>query len=208
MKKIFTTLLVLTGIYTASHAQNKGQVAFGASVGVNGSYAISNAKYASGTDTRLDPSFSLQGEYFVDDHWSLKAEAIYNPKGWGNGIYDDGTKQVINVNYNINYITVPVLVTWHIGVEKLWFVNFGPYISFLTSASNDYDHADLKSAYKSTEEGAHLGLGIQFPLSLKNDRTKIFFEYGWEIGASNVLANSADGGATLMRHGLGAGIRF
>lgn len=208
MKKIFTTLLVLSGICAASYAQTKGQMAYGVSVGVNGSYAVSSTDYASGTETRLDPNFSLQAEYYVSNDWSIKAEAIYNPKGWGNGIYSDGTKQVINVNYNINYITIPVLATWHIGVEKLWFVNVGPYIGFLTSASNDYDHKDLKSAYKSTEEGVHAGLGIQFPLSLKNDRTKIFFEYNWEFGASNVLVNSGDGGVTLMRQALGAGIRF
>lgn len=210
MRKLFTTILLLTGIYTASQAQKKGQWEFGAGVGVNASYAVSTADNASGTDTRLDPNFSLQAEYMIGDQWGLKAEAIYNTKGWGNGFYKDVTnsQQVINVNYSIHYITIPILATWHIDVEKLWFLNAGPYIGFLTSASNDYNHEKMKNSYKSTEEGVQVGVGIQFPLSEKSERSKIFFEYNWQFGASNVLANSANGSATLMRQALGAGIRF
>jgi hypothetical protein len=208
MKKFFTTLLILTGIYSASHAQKKGQTAFGASIGVNSSYIVSNADYSSSTGALVEPNFAFHAEYYVADHWSIKAEAIYDKKGWGNGIYDDGTKQVINVNYNMNYLTIPVLATWHIGVEKLWYVNVGPYIGILMNASEDYDNKDYKNHFNSTDAGVNAGLGIQFPLSYKHDRMKFFVEYNWQFGTANVLADQSNGSATLMRQALGAGIRF
>ncbi|HWZ35306.1 MAG TPA: porin family protein [Mucilaginibacter sp.] len=208
MKKIFTTLLILTGICSVSYAQKKGDMAYGVSISINGSTASSGADNAAGTDMILRPSAAFHAEYYLSDQWSLKGEAIYDTKGWG-GFYFDAAKNqtVSNVNHALNYITIPVLATWHIGAEKLWYANVGPYIGFLLSASNNYNNADEKSAYNSIDAGADVGLGIQFPLSYKTTKNKIFFEYNWQIGATNILANSANTG-TLMRHSLGVGIRF
>lgn len=209
MKKIFTTLLILTGIYAVSHAQKRGSMAYGVSVGINSSYAVSGNANASSTDSRLGPNFAFHAEYYLSDQWSIKAEAIYDKKGWG-GFYNDTLKNqsVSNVNYSLNYISIPILATWHIGSEKLWYANVGPYIGMLLSASNDYNNADDKSRYKSIDAGANLGLGIQFPLSYKSNRNKIFFEYNWQIGAANISAVSSSNSATLMRQALSAGIRF
>lgn len=208
MKKLFTTLLILTVIYTASHAQKKGDMAYGVSIALNGSTASSGAANAAGTDMIFRPSAAFHAEYYLSNEWSLKGEAIYDTKGWSGFYFDQSKNQTIsNVNITLNYITIPVLATWHIGAEKLWYANAGPYIGFLLSASNNYNNADEKSKYNSIDAGADLGLGIQFPLSYKTNKNKIFFEYNWQIGASNILANSSNTG-TLMRHALGVGIRF
>jgi hypothetical protein len=209
MKKIFTTLLILTGIYSVSHAQKKGDMAYGVSVGLNSAYAVSGNANSSSTDSRLGPNFAFHAEYYLSDQWSIKGEAIYDKKGWG-GLYNDAQKNltISNVNYALNYITIPVLATWHIGAEKLWYVNAGPYVGILLSAKNDYNNADDKAKYNTIDAGANLGLGIQFPLSYKSTRTKIFFEYNWQIGAANISAISSTNTATLMRQALSAGIRF
>ncbi|MFD2870949.1 porin family protein [Mucilaginibacter ximonensis] len=209
MKKLFTTLLILTGIYSVSNAQKKGAMAYGVSAGVNSAYSVSGADYASGTGSYIRPNFALHAEYYVSDDWSIKAEGIYDGKGWGDGVIKDNVnnKTVTGVNFALNYITIPVLATWHIGSEKLWYANAGPYVGILLSATDDYDHKDLKSQFNSTDAGIDAGLGIQFPLSYKNDKLKIFFEYNWQFGAANILANSSNSG-TLMRQALSAGIRF
>ncbi|WP_214069901.1 porin family protein [Mucilaginibacter sp. dw_454] len=209
MKKLFTTLFIVAGIYTASTAQTKGQTAFGVGFGVNDSYASVSADYSSGTSSRLDYNASLQAEYYVSDNFSLKLKAIYDKKGF-EGIYNDvaNAKTVANADFTFNYVTIPLLVTYHPGTEKLWYFNAGPYVGFLLSESNSYNHQSQKgSGYTSTDYGADLGLGIQFPLSYKNQRTKFFVEYGWQVGFANLLANS-DNSANMVRQALGLGIRF
>jgi hypothetical protein len=211
MKKLFTTLFIVAGIYTASNAQTKGQTAFGVGVGVNGAYITDNADYSSGTSMRLDFNASLQAEYYVSDDFSLKLKGIYDRKGYGGGTYIDAVKgqNAINVNYYLNYVTVPLLITFHPGTEKLWYFNAGPYVGFLMSEKDSYTNASNKSAYNSTDFGADLGLGIQFPLSYKNQKTKFFVEYGWQLGFSNIIANPEDDhSANNVRQALGVGIRF
>ncbi len=55
---------------------------------------------------------------------------MYDQKGW-----DDGTITDVNgtfiTDYNLNYLTVPVMANWHFGRTKNWYLNFGAYTAIL-----------------------------------------------------------------------------
>ncbi|MES2426194.1 MAG: porin family protein [Bacteroidota bacterium] len=203
MKKIFTMLFMALGIYSVTHAQTKNQTEFGVSFGVNSAYVTSNAQYGSSTDLTWNPNFAVSADHFFTDQFSIKAKAIYDPKGW-NGILTNGTKVITGVDYSLKYITVPVTFNLHFGNQNIWYIMGGPYVGFLLSAKESYYKNDLKSSFNSTDAGADLGFGVNLPL---NKKLKIFFEYDGQFGLTNILANSSDGGQN-MRSSANVGIRF
>lgn len=204
MKKIFTTLAIVLGICSFTKAQTKNDNVFGASVGYGLAYVTSNAAYGTGTGHIGGVNFTLAGEHYLSESWSLRAKIMYDSKGWGNSYFTDGAHTIAGVYYSMNYITVPLTASFHFGKEKQWYVNGGPYAGFLLSASNDYNHADMKNSYNSTDFGADLGLGIKFPLSPK---LNLFVEYDGQIGFSNILAHNTDG-AQSQRSALNIGVSF
>jgi hypothetical protein len=205
MKKIFTALLIFTGFYTASFAQKINKVEFGANVGYNGSY-IQQTGTISNSDGVSGFNLGVSAEYYFSDRWSIKGKVIYDQKGWGNGFLDfpDGTT-LEGVNFQLNYITVPVMANWHFGRTRNWYLHFGPYAGFLTSAKENSTGTDVKAAFNSTDFGLDLGIGIKIPVS---DNTKIFFEYDGQGGVSNVF--NSGGGPTFQntRESINIGVLF
>ncbi len=204
MKKIFTTLFAVLGIYTITNAQTKNQNEFGFNLGINSAYVSSSAKLGSSTALIWGFSAAVSGEHYLNDSWGIRTKVIYDPKGWSGGFIQDNTKTVTDVTYSLNYITVPVTLGWHFGREKNWYANAGPYVGFLLNATDSYTHSDLKSHFNSTDGGLDLGLGIKFPIAKK---LKVFFEYDGQLGFANVLANSSDG-AVMERANFSVGLKF
>jgi hypothetical protein len=204
MKKIFTTLLMVMGIYSLSNAQTKGDNVFGVSSGINLSYVTSSAKDGTGTGLIWAPNFAVSAEHYLNTEWSLKGKLIYDPKGWGDGFLTVGTKTVTGVFYPLTYLTIPITANVHFGNDNMWYASAGPYVGILLSAKDNYDNADLKSHFNSTDIGLSGGLGIKFPL---NNRLKIFFEYEGQLGFSNILANAPDG-AQNFRSAFNLGLNF
>jgi hypothetical protein len=204
MKKLFTTLFIVVGICSITKAQTKNQNVFGASIGYGLAFITDNSTYGTGTGHIGGVNFTLAGEHYFSDSWSLRAKVMYDPKGWGNSILTDGTKKITGVYFPVKYITVPVTASFHFGKEHEWYVNAGPYLGFLLSASNDYNHADWKDRFNSTDVGADLGLGIKFPMS---NKLNFFVEYDGQIGVSNILKYSPSG-AQNQRSALNIGVNF
>ncbi|MES2377350.1 MAG: porin family protein [Bacteroidota bacterium] len=207
MKKIFTTLCLVMGIYSLTQAQSKKTMEFGVSGGINASYVISSQQNSVSPGLIWSPNFAVSAERAISDQWGIKAKVIYDPKGWGDGFYTTGSKTVTGVYYSINYITIPIAATVHFGSENNWYANVGPYVGFLLSAKENYANTDLKSSFNSTDIGAAGGLGIQFPL---NNKLKIFFEYEGQLGFSNILVNltSYSDGAQNFRSAFNLGLKF
>jgi hypothetical protein len=204
MKKIFTTLFVALGIYSAAHAQTKGKTEFGFSLGLNSAYVTSNAQYGTSTDLTWNPNVAVSADHYFSEVFSIKAKAIYDPKGW-NGFYViDGSRSASGITRSLNYITVPVTFNVHFGSQKIWYLMGGPYVGFLLSAKESYSNSDIKSSFNSTDAGADLGFGVNLPL---NNKLKLFFEYDGQFGFTNVLAHSSDGGQN-MRSSANVGLKF
>jgi hypothetical protein len=211
MKKIFTTLFLVLGFYGLSHAQQRygqqslaGTTEFGFDVGYNSSYLIESQ---SGYNSDFVSGFNVgvSADHYFSDNWSLKVKVIYDQKGWGNGFITTPTGEYDNVNFKLNYVTVPVLANWHFGRTRNWYLNFGPYVGFLTSAKETTDNIDVKDSFNSVDGGIALGIGIKIPIS---DRAKFFIEYDGQGGVTNIFKDSGGDNFQNLRESFNIGINF
>ena len=206
MKKLFTTLAILLGCYSLTFAQQKGSVEFGANIGYNNSYV--NETYSNQSSDLIG---GLNTGIFVDSYfssdWSLKVEVNYDQKGWGNGFYTDPNgNNYDGVNFRLNYITIPVMASWHFGYTRNWYVHFGPYIGILTGAKETTDDIDVKPIFNTVDAGIDLGLGVKIPIS---NRARIFFEYDGQAGLTDIFKDNGDySSVQTLRSSINAGISF
>jgi hypothetical protein len=208
MKKIFTTLCLLVGIYSFTQAQSRNKNEFGIDIGYNGAYLIANNSYES-TDVISGLNVGLSVDHYFSRTWSLKVKAIYDQKGWGNGfiIFNNNNNNPVTingVNFKLNYITVPVMANVHFGQTKNWYLDFGPYIGFLTSAHANYQNLDVTDMVNSTDGGLALGIGVKIPISRK---TRFFIEYDGQSGVAHVFRDSYDN-AQMIRGSFNVGLNF
>lgn len=203
MKKIFTTLLIVLGIYTAASAQTKSNVEFGVDVGYNGSYVVDSY---SGASSSWVSGFNVgvSADYFFNRQWSLKVKAIYDQKGWGDGYYTDYSGNTIyGINYKLNYITVPVLAGLHFGRTGNVYLNFGPYIGFLLNASDNIGETNLKQDFNSVDGGVDVGIGFQIPVARS---TKFFIEFDGQGSVVNLQSYGSS--IQLARSSFNVGLNF
>ena len=206
MKKLFTTLAILLGCYSLTFAQQKGSVEFGANIGYNNSYV--NETYSNRSSDLIG---GLNTGLFVDSYfssdWSLKVEVNYDQKGWGNGfIYDQDGNRIDGVNFRLNYITIPVLASWHFGYTNNWYVHFGPYVGILVGAKETTDDIDVKQIFNTVDAGIDVGIGVKIPIS---NRARIFFEYDGQGGLTNIFKDNGDySSVQTLRSSINAGINF
>ena len=203
MKKIFITLLLAAGIYTATFAQTNNQVEFGANIGYNvanvQSGNISNNDYRSGFN------LGVSGDYFFSDRWSIKAKLIYDQKGWANGfISADGSGDVAT-DYKLNYLTIPVMANWHFGRTRNWYLNFGPYVGILLSGKETSLGTDLKPYLNSTDFGLAAGIGVKFPVT---DNAKLFIEADGQSGVTDIFKANSGSSVQTERSSINFGVTF
>ncbi|MES2274774.1 MAG: porin family protein [Bacteroidota bacterium] len=186
MKKILTATLVVLCLGTAAFSQSKGTTDFGVTVGYNAATVTSgnltNSDYRSGFNA------GVSVEHYFSDSWSFKGRLIYDQKGWNSGYIATGTSTT-TTNYQLDYLTVPLFANWHFGRTKNWYLNFGPYVGFLLSASETAGGRDVKSFFNSTDGGLGLGIGVKFPVS---DKSKFFIEANGQGGVTD-LGNGNSG---------------
>jgi hypothetical protein len=206
MKKIFTTIIIVMGICSLSNAQTKGTNEFSFSLGLSSSYIVSNDQNTPTSDFIWKPNVAVTFEHYFTDSWALKTKAIYDQKGSGNRLFQNGTAVVTGVYYPLNYVTVPITAAHHFGNEKSWYFSAGPYIGFLLSASENYKNTDLKNYYKSTDAGAALGIGIRIPVAAK---TNMFIEWDGQFGFTNIVASPiSTAGQSTARLSINVGVAF
>jgi len=204
MKKLLISLLVLTGIYSTAKAQRANASEFGVNIGLNQS-TVQSSGTGENADYKGGFNLGVSGEYYFSDRWGIKAKVIYDQKGWANGflVLQDGT-EIDNVDYHLNYVTIPVMANWHFGRMRNWYLDFGPYFGFLSSASETSNSADVKPLFNSTDVGIAFGLGVKIPVS---NRASLFFEYDGQGGLTNVF-NQSDGTFQNIRSSLNMGLIF
>jgi len=193
MKNYFYFIVLTFLTFLDSNAQDKGNFEFGASFGLNISN-VSELNSNESTPSLTSINLGLSGEYYFSDRWGIKLKIIDDRKGWTNGFFieEDGTKYT--TDYNLNYITVPVLANWHFGSNRNWYLNFGPYVGFLVSAKETKKGRDVKEALNSNDFGIGLGIGYKFVLS---DKLKMVIDYDSQSGLNNIFKVSN----TTIRNG-------
>ncbi len=206
MKKHLSTLAILVCVGLTTFAQQKGNVEVGINVGLNFAKLTTNNYYENqGTDFVTGLTTGISGEYYFSNSWGIKAKINYNQKGWGNGFYTDINGNTTTTDFKLNYVTIPLMANWHFGRTKNWYLNFGPYIGFLTSATATATGTDVKSYINSTDAGLAYGIGVKIPLS---DNVKFFAEYQIESGLANISNNSTNdnNSTTLLNSSFGLNV--
>lgn len=201
MKKKFITVTLLIAFSVIGFAQKKGDVEFGINLGLNSSNVTS--EYLS-SDTGTGVNLGFAADYFFSDSWSLKGKIIYDQKGWDNGYFDDGINE-FRTNYNLNYLTIPVMANWHFGKKKNWNLNFGPYAGFLLSAEETAYNTNVKEFFNTNDFGLNIGIGVKFPLS---NKLKLNIEYEAQSGFSDVFKDNNNKRIIGTRGALNVGLNF
>lgn len=181
MKKIFTTLLVVSGLCTTAFSQTKGTTQFGVNIGLN--EATVTAGSQTNSDYRTGFNAGIIVEHYFSESWSIKGKALYDQKGWANGYINSAT-----TDYKLDYLTIPVLANWHFGHTKNWYLNFGPYVGFLLNASVSAGNQDVKSFFNTTDAGLDLGIGVKFPVA---EKTKFFIEVNGQGGIADIAKGNS-----------------
>jgi opacity protein-like surface antigen len=202
MKKFFSTAILALGLCSVSFAQEKGDVEFGVNIGYNSSTVTISNSYLQ-ADTRQGFNAGFSADYYFSDRWSIKGKLIYDQKGWDNGSFENQNGRFIT-DYNLNYLTVPVMANWHFGRRRNWYLNFGPYAGFLLSAEETVGGTDVKEAFNANDFGIAVGIGVKIPVS---DKLKISLEYEGQGGFSNVFKES-DGSIQNSRGSFNIGMTF
>jgi hypothetical protein len=201
MLKSILFLLTLSTISTLSFAQTKGSTEFGAGAGVNFSVVLS------GASSRYRPGLNIgiSADHYFSDQWSVKAKLNYDQKGWNYGFIDYGADSYIT-NYQLNYLSVPVMANWHFGHTRNWYLNFGPYVGFLLNAHETAGDTNVKDIFNTTDAGLAVGIGIKFPIT---NKARFFVEFLGQGGVIDIV-NHNEGYSSLNNStsGFNVGINF
>lgn len=202
MRNIYIIVTALVASFTMN-AQQKGNIEFGFNVGYN-STSVSDGDAVRDPDYNRSFNFGASVDYYFSDRWSIKAKLIYDKKGW------DNTSMLVDDFYVItdidtDYITIPVMANWHFGRKRNWYLNFGPYIGFLTNAKDTKLNLDLKDDFNTTDAGLAIGIGVKIPVG---DKVKIFIEYDYQGGFSDVFKQNDYDAVTTMRGAFNVGLNF
>ncbi|RZK01007.1 MAG: PorT family protein [Flavobacterium sp.] len=204
MKNLFFTVILALGLASVSYGQDKGNVEFGLNIGYNASSVQVSRSYFQ-PDSRQSLNFGFAADYYFSDRWSLKGKLIYDQKGWDNGSFEDASGNFYLTDYNLNYLTVPVMANWHFGSKRNWYLNFGPYVGFLMSAEETTGGVDVKEGFNSTDFGLALGIGVKIPVS---DKLKISLEYEGQGGGSEIFKENNSYRVSNTRSSLNVGVNF
>ncbi len=203
MKKILTTLLISSCIYSIASAQTKNTAEFGANIGFNAN-TVSFGGTGQSSDYIVGFNAGISLEYYLSDEWGIKVKMTYDQKGWGNGflILEDDSR-IDGVNFHLNYLTIPVMANWHFGRTRNWYVNLGPYVGVLLNSTDSSNSGqNIKDAFNTTDFGLALGVGVKFPVS---NNIKMFIEADGQSGVTNIFKYSPDGAFQNARSSINIG---
>jgi opacity protein-like surface antigen len=201
MKNCAFTIMVLLGLSTSVFAQKKGDVEFGVNIGYNNS-SVSDSYDSSDTGSGFNLGGSM--DYYFSNSWSVKTKLIYDRKGWDNGFIEDEFGSTIT-DFNLDYLTVPVMASWHFGNKRNWFLEFGPYVGFLLNAEETRFGTDVTDSFNETDFGLALGIGVKIPI---NDKLKLFFEYEGQGGLVDIFKQNDYSAVTNSRSSINVGLNF
>jgi len=202
MKKVLLTAIMALGLVSGLSAQGKGSVEFGFGIGYNMSTASDSENTA---DSGSGFNAAASAEYYFSDRWGIKARLMYDQKGWNNGSINNlDTGDFYTTDFNLNYLTIPVMANWHFAKKRNWYLNFGPYVGFLLSAEETEGGLDLKDGFNNTDFGIALGIGVKIPVS---DKLKVFIEYDGQSGLSDIFKESTSA-VQNARSSFNVGLNF
>ena len=204
MRKILITALLFCVCRTVSRAQNS-KVEFGVEGGFNTSY-LQDTNSGANSDAVYGVNLGITGDYYFSSHWSLAAKLLYDQKGWGNGylIAADGS-EITGINFKLNYLTVPLMASFHFGRTRSFYIDFGPYLGSLLSAEDTNNNTGVKPYFNNMDFGFDFGIGWKYPISKS---VKFFIEGEAQAGIVNIFNPNNGSSFEGERSSLNVGFDF
>lgn len=195
MKKITLFILLFVNLCTA---QSKDNLEFG----IITALSISNVSdsYNQRTKSLVEYSGGAFGNYYLSDQWSLKLKAIYERKGYAEGLYENRETDVA-----FNMISVPVTANFYFGNNNNWYINLGPYIGFMIAAKATSFNVDVTRLFNSTDFGIAGGIGYKLPI---RENLDVFAEIDNQTGLSDILIDNPGSAVRNNRLSFNLGIVF
>ncbi|MEC8682213.1 MAG: porin family protein [Bacteroidota bacterium] len=195
MKKITLFILLFINLCTA---QNNENLEFG----IITALSISNVSdsYNQRTKSLVEYSGGAFGNYYLSEQWSLKLKAIYERKGYAEGLYENRETDVA-----FNMISVPVTANFYFGNNNNWYINLGPYIGFMIAAKATSFNVDVTRLFNSTDFGIAGGIGYKLPIGENLD---VFAEIDNQTGLSDILIDNPGSAVRNNRLSFNLGIVF
>lgn len=205
MKRKLLAFAVIVFVCGKSFGQDRGNVEFGFGAGLSTS-TVSDGDGNTNSSYRKTFNVAVSGDYYFSDRWSLKGKLVYDQKGWNDGYLDDeNSGNSYMADYHLTYITVPVMANWHFGRTRNWYLNFGPYIGFLTQAKTLPGETDIKPFFHNVDGGFAFGIGVKIPLS---NQIRFFVELEGTGGAANIVKTTDGSSINNSRGSLNIGFNF
>ncbi|QYJ67987.1 porin family protein [Flavobacterium litorale] len=208
MKKIILSLFALIAFTTTLQAQRGGNVEFSIAGGVNFSNVNS---YFNNADFNTGYNFQGGIDFYFSEYWSIKAKAIYDSKGWDNDLIviesrDRGRPSgTYLTDFELDYITVPLMANFHFGYDNNWYINFGPYVGFLLDARATAFDTDVMQDFEDTDVGIAFGLGVKIPV---NEYFKFFIEFDGQSGFTDIFERNNRPDVNNYRGAINVGLNF
>jgi len=205
MKKIsFFFIILLLILCNSLFAQN---FSIGIKDGINWSTIKGRYDFKNFENTQIKKvnghNFGLIINYQINNFLSLQTEFNYEEKGFKfkNVLIGCG----YSGNYELKYLTIPLIANFELGKSVKYFSYTGFYFSILISADNQtvvssiithvqphllvkYDHShDAKDQFNKNEIGAVIGIGIKIPLC---DKVKFMINGRYNFGLSKSAKNT------------------
>ncbi len=182
-------------------------------MGANLGYNLSNVAvdpYTSNYSFRGGFNLGVSGEYYFSEMWGIAAKLLYDEKGWNNGFIIMPDQSQHTTDYQLSYITLPVMASLHFGKTKNWYARAGFYLGFLLDAKETSANTNLKPLFSGVDVGGVAALGVRFPLTSK---VKFFVEGEVQPGLKAIFkgysANEVYGlDARNYRFGINVGVNF
>lgn len=203
MKRIVLFLLFACN---AVNAQEKGDFEIGLSAGLNSSHATSFTNDPK--KLKFGINVTLSSEYYFSESWGIKTKFVYDQKGWTNAFLQDVEEIDVNIiDWNVNYLTLPILITHHAGANRNFHMHLGPYIGVLLDAEADNTGEDLSFALHAVDLGISFAFGYKVYLT---ESVKLFTEIEFSPGLIEIFAieNNIDYTIVNGRTSLSFGVLF
>ena len=202
MKNIYA--FIISFAVATSFAQVKGDLELGLGIGSSGA-TVNYDDTAFDARTARSVNFSASADYNFANRWSVKAKVIYDQKGWDDGTLFFRGGMLRNADVDLHYLTVPVMLSWHFGGKRNWYLNFGTYAGFLMEAGEENFDADVKEAFRDTDFGLTFGIGAKIPVSRF---VKLYIEYDFQTGFNSIYKDSTVPDVRSVRNALNVGVNF
>lgn len=176
MKKIICLSLLVFSLI--GHAQNaKGTFELTPFIGFASSNYSTSEKNSNKPFTSTNLGVNV--DYFFSNRWSLRSGLIFHTMGSKYQYNGSNTEK-------LRYVTIPANANWHFGKKRNWNLNFGLFMSFLTSATFNGD--DMKDKVNSNQFGFNYGIGYTFKI---NDKFGILIDLQGVSGLTDVAKESS-----------------